>query len=67
MDLQSETLCTKDAAAYLRISPSTLANLRSQGKGPVFRRLTDRKFGNVLYRKEDLDAWVEANIVVPGA
>lgn len=48
---------TKSAARRLSISPSYLEKLRANGKGPDYARIGRR----VLYRTEDLDAWVEAN------
>ncbi|MCY0094610.1 helix-turn-helix transcriptional regulator [Hoeflea ulvae] len=45
----------KEAAVYLRSSPSTLAKLRCAGGGPVFIRQSARK---TLYRRNDLDAWL---------
>jgi hypothetical protein len=50
-----------EAAGYLRVSESTLAKLRmrtNRAKGPKFGRLG----GCVIYRKSDLDAWVESGI-----
>ncbi|TDB86444.1 DNA-binding protein [Actinomadura sp. KC216] len=45
----------KEVAAYLRKSPKTLANWRSQGIGPK-----PRKVGHsVLYRRRDVDAWLD--------
>lgn len=44
------------AAAYLGLSPSTLAKLRCAGGGPAFTKL-----GRVVvYERYDLDAWVDA-------
>jgi excisionase family DNA binding protein len=46
-------LTTQEAAAYLRLSPNTLAQWRCWDRGPAFVR-----FGRaVRYRKADLDAW----------
>lgn len=43
------------AAAYLGISPSTLAKLRCTGQGPSFTKL-----GRVVvYERSDLDAWCD--------
>lgn len=46
----------REAAAYLRTSPSTLAKYRHFGGGPSFIRQSSRK---TLYRRVDLDAWLE--------
>ena len=46
---------TAQAAAYLTISPGTLARLRVTGEGPPYTRIRRR----VIYALKDLDAWVE--------
>lgn len=53
-----DLLATKDAAAYLGISPKTMDNMRSRGKGPSFVKLG----GTVRYRRSDLLDWIEANV-----
>ena len=45
------------AAPYLGISYSKLLRLRKSGCGPVFVRIGR----NILYRKRDLDAFLDAN------
>jgi len=49
---------TKNAAAYLGLSPHTLAIRRSEGTGPKFV-----KCGRVFYYKDDLDEWLRAGRV----
>ncbi|MHB2034821.1 MAG: helix-turn-helix domain-containing protein, partial [Gemmatimonadaceae bacterium] len=46
----------KEAGAYVRLAPQTLAKLRCIGGGPPFYKL-GRQVG---YKREDLDAWLEA-------
>jgi predicted DNA-binding transcriptional regulator AlpA len=43
------------AAHYIGISPSTLGKMRSRGDGPAFIKAGK----TVVYRKADLDAWME--------
>ena len=43
------------AAAYLGLSPSTLAKMRLRGDGPVYAKAGPRI---VVYDKMDLDAWL---------
>lgn len=50
-------LTTKEAAAYIRLSPRTLEGFRCRGGGPLYI-LAGRR---CLYRKEDLDEWALAN------
>jgi len=50
----------RDAAAYLGLSASTLARMRSptsKVKGPPYFRLG----GSIKYKQAELDAWVEHN------
>jgi hypothetical protein len=46
-------LTTKGAAARLLVAPATLANWRSQGRGPRYLRIG----GKILYDNADLDAY----------
>lgn len=46
-------LDAKSASAYVGLSQKTLAQMRSQGRGPRFV-----KRGKVFYFKDDLDAWI---------
>jgi predicted DNA-binding transcriptional regulator AlpA len=51
-------LRTREAAERLRVAASTLANWRSQGRGPRYARLG----GVIVYPAAELDAFVEANL-----
>ena len=55
-------LDAKNAAAYLGLSPATLAMHRSQGRGPAFV-----KRGRVCYFQDDLDEWLRAGKVTSTA
>lgn len=50
-------LRVKQAAAYVGVSKSYLDKARCYGGGPTFAKLGT----TVIYRSEDLDAWVVAN------
>ncbi|MFC7962700.1 helix-turn-helix domain-containing protein [Rhodococcoides kroppenstedtii] len=54
---ESPLATVSEAAAFLRATPSNLAQMRFQGKGPRFVK-HGRK---VLYRWSDLEAYLEAN------
>lgn len=56
-------LSSNDAAAYLGLTPKTLAVWRCQGTGPVFMKLGRYCF----YRKVDLDQWMESRRVTSTA
>ncbi len=60
--METELLDRPEAAAYLRLSPSTLANWQStqRKKIPCF------KLGKrIFYRKSDLAKWLELQIMNP--
>jgi hypothetical protein len=60
----------KGASQYLyerwgiEAAPKTLANLSSDGKGPVYSRVGN---GRVTYLQTDLDAWAESRISPPAS
>jgi hypothetical protein len=49
-------LTPAEAAAYLRLSQSTLAKLRLYGTGPRYTKAGQA----VRYRRPDLDLWIDA-------
>lgn len=55
-------LNTQAAAAFMGIASGTLENWRYQGYGPRFVKSSPSRSGKVLYRVEDLTAWLEANL-----
>jgi hypothetical protein len=61
MDLTVKTYLTApQAAEYSGVPQATLATLRSRGGGPRFIKRPGGK--RILYRKVDLDAWLEAGL-----
>lgn len=55
----TDLLTAKQAAAYLGLQVQTLSVWRCQRRGPKFVRLGRA----VRYRRQDLDAFIEANCV----
>jgi hypothetical protein len=53
----------RQAAEFVRLSPTTLASWRSRKKGPAFVRLGRA----IRYRRKDLEAFLERGLVVPDA
>jgi predicted DNA-binding transcriptional regulator AlpA len=53
----TKAFSTSEAAQYCGSSASTFEKLRLTGGGPVYSKLGRR----VVYRIEDLDAWLAAN------
>ncbi len=56
-------LSRSEAATRLGLSPNTLANLASKGKGPPFFKPTSSsgKGGKTLYDPDELDRWVRSS------
>ena len=52
------TMIAGEAAKLLGLATSTLAKLRLSGNGPVYCKLGRR----VVYRREDLETWLETRI-----
>ncbi len=50
----SNRLRAKEAAAYMRVSPSTLAKWRMRNEGPPYHRCGPRI---VYYLLQEIDAW----------
>ena len=59
MTLRTKPLNAKEAAAYVHSTEATLRQWRYLGKGPSWIKWGSR----VLYRVEDLDAYLDANTV----
>jgi hypothetical protein len=49
---------SREAAAFIGVSPATLENWRVRGEGPAFHK-TPGKTGKVLYDPADIVAWRE--------
>jgi hypothetical protein len=50
---RTDYLTTEEAAAYLRLQPSTLAIWRCKKKGPKYSKLGSR----VMYDQQELETW----------
>ena len=56
-------LNTRDAAAFIGVTPGTLENWRCHNnRGPVFLKTSPSRRGKVLYRTSDITAWQQANL-----
>lgn len=56
--LESPLLNIEQASKYIHLSTATLARMRKNNSGPAVVKLGSR----VLYRKTDLDAYIESKI-----
>ncbi len=63
--MNEDLMLIEEAAAYLKLSKSTLDQWRSNKTGPRFIRLGDTDRSKVAYRREDLDRWVAEHIEEP--
>jgi hypothetical protein len=62
-----ELVDRKTAARFLHVSQATLSRWLKDRVGPPVVKLTDGDRGRVLYRRRDLDAFIEARTVQPKA
>ena len=58
-----ELMNAREAAAKLRVHPSTLARWRSEGAGPKYVQMGAR----MMYRESAIEQWITANTVTPYA
>lgn len=54
--MDGELLSRREAATFLRMQASTLANMSSQGRGP--KTMTPKGASRALYEKSELLRWV---------
>lgn len=57
-----DVLTPKQAAKYLHLSHRTLETMRTRGDGPPFVKYGDGRSARVVYRRCDLDAWLESRV-----
>lgn len=57
----NEKLTTEELAGELKTPTATLRYWRAAGKGPRYFKAGKR----VLYRREDVDAWISEQIQTP--
>lgn len=53
--IESPYLTLSEAAAFLRLAPRTLDNMRQRGTGPLY----NKHGGRVRYHRDDLIAWAD--------
>lgn len=53
--LESPYLTLVEAAAFLRLAPRTLDNMRQRGTGPLY----NKHGGRVRYHRDDLISWAD--------
>lgn len=56
----SPYLTSQQAAKFLSVNPGTLSRWRWKNLGPKYYKIHTR----VVYKREDLEAWVEQNNTV---
>lgn len=61
---ETEYLNPEQAGEYLHMTVGHLAQLRYRSEGPRYAKPTAKV---VLYKRSDLDAWLNASTVEPGA
>lgn len=58
----SDLLTTREAAELVRLSAATLERLRGTGGGPAYLKCGAGKRAKVLYRRADIDAWLDQRL-----
>lgn len=58
IDLDDELLTAKQVAQFLKFSPQSLADMRSDGTGPEFIKLGPHRCSPVRYPQRALLAWI---------
>lgn len=61
-DSPTLVVTSSETARLLGVSAKTLSNWRSQGRGPRYLRL-GAAHGGVRYRRSDLEAWIDEQMV----
>lgn len=59
VEVESPMLDVDEVIAYMKVSESTLARMRRDKNGPPYAKIGTK----VLYRKADLDAFIESKLV----
>lgn len=55
--MNSGLMTIYEAAEYLNLTDRTLRQWKHYGRGPAFYKLG----GKLMYRKQDIDDWIETN------
>ena len=63
LDAHARTIDPTEAGKLLGLSPRTLANLRGQGKGPPYLKVS----GRVYYRLPEIAEYLDQCVRVPGS
>ncbi|RAV00670.1 DNA-binding protein [Mycobacterium colombiense] len=57
--VDDELLTPEETAEKLRTNPMALAQMRYRGTGPKFIKRGGKRGGRVLYRRSDIDAYLD--------
>lgn len=57
--MMDETLNTKQVAAYLNIQPATVRKWRLRYGLPSYRIGSGRRGGTVIFKRKEIDRWLE--------
>jgi hypothetical protein len=57
-EADDDWLTAREACGLARVAEKTLANWRSLGIGPPFKKLSPGKGGRVRYKRSDVLAWL---------
>jgi predicted DNA-binding transcriptional regulator AlpA len=60
MTHEKRMLNPEEASEYVGLAAGTLANMRTRGDGPKFRKIA----GRIRYDRQDIDIWIESHVLV---
>lgn len=64
--IEDEELTARETGALMKVTEQTLANWRSRGTGPPYRKLSDGRSGRIRYRRSAVEAWLSGREMQPG-
>ncbi|OLT12233.1 hypothetical protein BJF79_22750 [Actinomadura sp. CNU-125] len=59
-------MTAKQVAALIGVTEETLANWRSRGHGPPYRKLSNGRSGRIRYRNTAVEEWLTSRELQPG-
>lgn len=63
-DGDEDWLTARETSSLAKVAEKTLANWRSLGIGPPYRKLSQGRGGRVRYRRSDVIAWLNGDRTV---
>ncbi|MCX4824893.1 helix-turn-helix domain-containing protein [Streptomyces sp. NBC_01142] len=65
--VDDDWLTAREASGVARVAEKTLANWRSRGVGPPYKKLSAGRGGRIRYRRGDVIAWLNGERIESAA